>query len=73
MYLKACKRCEQLPRISHLSLYGDPNRSSYSVTCCTTLTGKYQQEVIDKWNSFNIESKSTFCYNRENNSWEKAK
>lgn len=71
-YLKGCKRCTELPKISYLSLYGDPYRTSYSITCCTTLTSKNRQEVIDKWNNFNIDCPCTFVYNKATNQWDKS-
>lgn len=50
---RACKRCGQNPKFNHMYL----GRDSYSIVCCTTITGRTWDEVINKWNIFNQEAK----------------
>lgn len=66
--MRGCKRCGSLPKFSTFGGMAS-GLSSWAVVCCTSISGKTQDEAQSRWNIFNVDCSTIYQYDRELNQW----
>lgn len=67
--IKGCKRCKSLPKFSTFGGMASGLKSCAFV-CCSSISGKTQEEAAWRWNIFNVDCTTIYQYNRETQQWE---